>query len=209
MRLETSYARISELKVDYQLNADLNKVIGHIIAITERSSGAKVKLAIRLDQSTEFEHIVSVGSDGSATATFEISNPKLWYPHGYGEQPLYTCEATLITSDGDQLDISSKKTGFRRGQLIQEPDEVGKTFYFRINNVDVFCGGSDWIPADSFTPRITEKRYRSWLQTMIDGYQVMIRYVLRSDPFLRRSANHERQNLGWWHLGRRRLLRHL
>jgi beta-mannosidase len=33
---------------------------------------------------------------------------------------------------------------------VQTPDSVGKTFYFRVNGVDVFCGGSDWIPADSF-----------------------------------------------------------
>jgi beta-mannosidase len=75
-----------------------------------------------------------------------------------------------------ELHKTTRRTGFRRGQLIQEPDEVGKTFFFRINNMDVFCGGSDWIPADSFTPRVSAEKYRKWLQMMVDGYQVMIRY---------------------------------
>jgi hypothetical protein len=77
-----------------------------------------------------------------------------------------------------ELHEVSRRTGFRKGELIQEPDAIGKTFYFRINNIDVFCGGSDWIPADSFTPRVTSEKYRKWLEMMVDGYQVMIRFAL-------------------------------
>ncbi|KAK3080622.1 hypothetical protein LTR53_020521, partial [Teratosphaeriaceae sp. CCFEE 6253] len=88
--------------------------------------------------------------------------------------PLYTVTATVTSGEHD-LHTISKRTGFRKGELIQQPDEVGKTFYFRFNGIDVFCGGSDWIPADSFTPRITESKYRKWLEMMVDGYQIMIR----------------------------------
>ncbi|THY31173.1 putative beta-mannosidase [Aureobasidium pullulans] len=174
VRLETSYARISDLRIDYDLSASLDDVVVHVSASTERSSGADVNISIRLADDVLFEKTVSVDGNGVARADFHLSHPKLWYPHGYGEQPLYTCEAVLLYHS-KEVHTCSRKTGFRRGELVQEPDEIGKSFFFRVNGVDVFCGGSCWIPADSFTPRITEEKYRSWLQTLVDGYQVMIR----------------------------------
>jgi beta-mannosidase len=176
VRLETSYARISDMRVDYDLSKSLDDVIVNVSVSTDRSSEADVKVSIRSGNDTIFEKTVSVDSKGIAKADFHISEPKLWYPHGYGEQSLYTCKAVLAL-EGRELQTLSKRIGFRRGELVQEPDEVGKTFFFRINDIDVFCGGSCWIPADSFTPRITKEKYRSWLQTMVDGYQVMIRCV--------------------------------
>lgn len=180
VRLETSYARISDLRIDYDLSASLDDVVVHVSASTERSSGADVNISIRLADDLVFEKTVSVDGNGVAKADFHLSHPKLWYPHGYGEQSLYTCEAVLLYQF-KEVHTCSRKTGFRRGELVQEPDEIGKSFFFRVNGVDVFCGGSCWIPADSFTPRITEEKYRSWLQTLVDGYQVMIRYVSPSN----------------------------
>lgn len=164
------------MRVDYDLSKSLDDVVVRIAVSTERSFRADVKIAIRSANELIFEKSVSVDSKGFAKADFHISQPKLWFPHGYGEQSLYTCEAVLILN-GRNVHACSRKTGFRRGELVQEPDEVGKTFFFRINGIDVFCGGSCWIPADSFTPRITKEKYQSWLQTMVDGYQIMIRYV--------------------------------
>ncbi|KAG9800870.1 putative beta-mannosidase, partial [Aureobasidium melanogenum] len=174
VRLETSYARISDMRVDYDLNESLDDVVVRVAVSTERSSETDVKIAIRSDKDLISEKTVTVDSKGFAKADFHISQPKLWYPYGYGKQPLYTCEAVLVLN-GHDVQSCSRRIGFRRGELVQEPDEVGKTFFFRINGIDVFCGGSCWIPADSFTPRITKERYQSWLQTMVDGYQVMIR----------------------------------
>ncbi|THW01368.1 putative beta-mannosidase [Aureobasidium pullulans] len=174
VRLETSYARISDLRIDYDLSSSLDDVVVHVSTSTERSSGADANISIRLADDLVFEKTVSVDSNGVAKADFHLSHPKLWYPHGYGDQPLYTCEAVLVLN-GKKIQTCSRKIGFRRGELVQEPDEIGKSFFFRVNGVDVFCGGSCWIPADSFTPRITEEKYRSWLQTLVDGYQVMIR----------------------------------
>lgn len=44
------------------------------------------------------------------------------------------------------MDTQSKRIGFRRLLVIQEPliDEAGTTFRFEINNVAIFCGGSNW-----------------------------------------------------------------
>ena len=46
---------------------------------------------------------------------------------------------------------------------------------FEINNIPIFCGGSCWIPAESFIPRMTPQKYREWVKLAVDGNQIMIR----------------------------------
>jgi beta-mannosidase len=173
VRLESYQCRIEDLRVDYKLDENFKSVQGTISAAIEGSSGEKVIFTVQDGEKQVFKESADV-RDGIAKVEFHVNNPKLWYPHGYGEQPLYKITATACTDDVD-LHKVTRKTGFRRGELIQQPDKIGKTFFFRINGIDVFCGGSDWIPADSFTPRVTEERYRKWIEMMVDGYQIMIR----------------------------------
>jgi beta-mannosidase len=177
VRLETYQSRISDLRIDYTLDESLKSVKGTITAKVEGPSGEAVAFEVHIGEDLVFNETAKV-SDGVAKVEFHVKEPKLWYPHGYGQQPLYKVTATVSAKDVN-LHRATRCTGFRRGELVQEKDDVGKSFYFRVNGVDVFCGGSDWIPADSFTPRVTEETYRKWLELMVDGYQVMIRYALR------------------------------
>lgn len=111
-----------------------------------------------------------------AMATFKSQNPKLWYPHTYGKQPLYVLSATLCRK-GALLDTAKKRFGLRRAKVIQRKlyDAPGTTFLFEINNIPMFCGGSNWIPADSFTQSIGRKKYRDWVKMAVDGNQIMLR----------------------------------
>jgi len=107
---------------------------------------------------------------------FSINPPQLWWPHGYGGQPLYRILVSL--TQGDQvLDEQEQRLGLRRARLIQEPlpDETGTTFYFEINGTPIFCGGANWVPADSFIPRLKPEDYRSWLKLAADANMNMIR----------------------------------
>ena len=174
VRLETYQARVDDLRIDYEVDSTFKKVSGSITATIEGSSGRSVNFSARLGSNEVFKGTAEVDAEGKARVEFHINEPKLWYPHGYGDQTLYDVTATVVNGDL-ALHSLSKRTGFRKGELIQEPDHIGKSFYFRFNGIDVFCGGSDWIPADSFTPRISEAKYRKWLEMMVDGYQLMIR----------------------------------
>lgn len=173
VRLETYQSRIADLRIDYTLSDDLKTVVGRLFAKVEGSSGRTVSFEVKSGEKVVYGGFADV-TDNTAEIDFRMDDIQLWYPHGYGDQPLYTVTAT-VANDGVNLHHATRRTGFRKGELVQEPDSVGKTFFFRINNVDVFCGGSDWIPADSFTPRVSKERYRKWLQMLVDGYQVMIR----------------------------------
>lgn len=174
VRLESYAARIQDLRVDYQLDDSLKTVQGAISAVVEGAAADSICFTVFDGETAVFREVTKITHQGKAKVDFRVNNPKLWFPHGYGGQPLYTFTATLLAAESE-IHSASRKTGFRKGELIQEPDEIGKSFYFRINGVDVFCGGSDWIPADSFTPRVDAAKYRKWLEMMVDGYQVMIR----------------------------------
>ena len=83
-----------------------------------------------------------------------VDDPQLWWPNGYGAQPLYHVEVWLQISQ-TMLDSREYQLGLRTVELRQEPDEWGKSFTFVVNGVPVFAKGADWIPADSFPTRLT------------------------------------------------------
>lgn len=127
-------------------------------------------------------------SNGLATTAFKLVNPQLWYPWKYGEQPLYTLRATLL-ADGMEADVKSKRLGLRRAELVQRPlrDQPGLSFFFKVNNIPIFCGGSNWIPADNFIPRIKPQKYHDWVKLVKDGNQTMLRVwgggIFEEQPF--------------------------
>lgn len=176
VRLETYDVRISDVRIDYEVSQSLKSVSGSIVVHLEGCGAKSVNISATAveDGKTVFKGTAGVSSMGHAELQFRINDPKLWYPHGYGKQTLYEVVAS-VSADSTELDTATRRVGFRKSELVQQPDEIGKSFYFRVNGIDIFCGGSDWIPADSFTPRISKERYRKWLQMMVDGYQVMIR----------------------------------
>jgi beta-mannosidase len=105
----------------------------------------------------------------------EIKNPELWYPAGYGEQPLY--EFTAQIAPGNQkIDERKVKTGLRSIVLHRELDKWGRSFEFVVNGIPVFAKGADVIPFDSFPNRVTTANYRRILESARDANMNMIRH---------------------------------
>ncbi len=100
---------------------------------------------------------------------FEISKPRLWWPSGHGEQPLYKLSVT--TPD----ECVEKEIGLRKVELINKKDKIGVTMTFRINGVDIFCKGANWIPADGFPQRQTAEVFERLLQDAVAANMNMIR----------------------------------
>ncbi|KAL8859205.1 MAG: hypothetical protein Q9178_004308 [Gyalolechia marmorata] len=114
--------------------------------------------------------------DGLASAVLRTQKPDLWYPARYGRQPLYDLKAVLYAGTS-VCDVKTKRFGLRRAQVVQREleDAPGTTFFFQINNIPVFCGGSNWIPADMFIPRIDPSNYRAYVKLAVEGKHSMIR----------------------------------
>ncbi|MCL2434704.1 MAG: glycoside hydrolase family 2 protein [Lentimicrobiaceae bacterium] len=103
----------------------------------------------------------------------EIENPELWWPNGLGEQKMYDFEVTVGAT------TTHKRWGFRTIELVQEKDEIGESFYFKINNIPVFMKGANWIPAHSFVSEMEgrkgKERYKMLLESCKDANMNMIR----------------------------------
>lgn len=174
INLEIYSSRIADLYFTTKVDKSLRSA--EIVAKADiEGKGLDVRFAIHLDDQIVCCETVKV-KDGFATATFRTRNPELWYPSKYGSQPLYVLKAALL-SGGSELDTVSKRFGLRRAEVIQEKLDTapGMSFYFKINNIPIFCGGCNWIPADNFLPRISPQKYRDWIKLVIEGNQIMIR----------------------------------
>ncbi|GGK98411.1 glycoside hydrolase family 2 protein [Streptomyces flaveus] len=98
----------------------------------------------------------------SGVVRLEVPDPALWWPRGYGEQPLYDVELELLSEAGP-LDAWRRRIGFRTVELDRSPDAHGSGFTFVVNGERLFARGVNWIPDDVFPSRITRERYRTRL----------------------------------------------
>lgn len=178
----------------------------HVEAEIERFSGAGLIVRARLTSPDgvvlEEEH--NLGSDGICGAVdFLVEDPKLWWPNGYGQQPLYALEIWLVCAEfspspqpspfkgeGAYGDVSDDghpgnpqseirypkwRIGLRTVELRREKDEWGESFYFAVNGVPIFAKGANWIPADQFPSRIADEQYRDLISSAVSANMNMLR----------------------------------
>ncbi|WP_312299666.1 beta-mannosidase [Chryseobacterium sp.] len=105
---------------------------------------------------------------------FAIKNPKLWQPNGWGEAFLYDMKFSL-NKDSELLSDEEMKLGLRTIELVQEKDAGGKSFYFKVNGNPLYIKGTNWIPGDSFSPRMTKGKYQKLIRDAKEANMNMIR----------------------------------
>ena len=124
------------------------------------------------DTSGYFYRVTVTDPDGAEMTTGEnpevltIQNPKLWWPNGYGEQPLYQVKAELYVREesGNRLiDTWEKRIGLRTMTMCREKDQWGEQFAHEVNGVRIFAMGGDYIPEDNLLGRISDERTRELL----------------------------------------------
>ncbi len=82
----------------------------------------------------------------SVMGTIEVKNPKLWWPRGYGEQPLYTVVTELLKGE-EVLAVRTERIGIRRLDIehVMKANEEGQ-FKVWCNGEFILCKGSNWVP---------------------------------------------------------------
>ena len=95
-----------------------------------------------------------------------IEAPKLWWPHGFGEQNLYTVKTRLL-ENGTVVDEKALRIGLREMKLVREKDKYGESFCHEVNGVRIFAMGADYIPEDNVLARITPERTRKLLEKCV------------------------------------------
>jgi beta-mannosidase len=179
IRLESYSTRIADLHCPALVAEDLQSATLPIHITFETHTAFTDLAAHMVLYSPEGETVAEAQipiTDTELEHTFSLASPQLWWPNGYGKQPFYRLEVTLLRG-AEELDRQEARLGLRRLRLVQHPfaDEPGISFFFEINNTPVFCGGANWIPADSFTPRVTPEQYRAWVQLAAAAHMTMLR----------------------------------
>jgi beta-mannosidase len=121
-----------------------------------------------------FETGAALGSDNGSRLQIQIDAPQLWWPSGYGDQPLYQVSIELHQDD-ILLEKRDYQIGLRTIELRQEPDEWGRSFTFVVNGVPIFAKGSNWIPADSFPTRISDEYLEGLIRAAAETHHNMLR----------------------------------
>ncbi|MGC8780384.1 MAG: beta-mannosidase, partial [Anaerolineae bacterium] len=118
-------------------------------------------------------------ADGSRIAArIPIPAPQLWWPAGYGEQPLYRVQIKVQAETKgatSTLASTSYAVGLRTIELRREPDAWGESFAFVINAAPIFARGANWIPADVFPARVTPERLEQLIRSAATANMNMLR----------------------------------
>ena len=127
--------------------------------------------------------------------SFDIANPSLWYPSGYGDQPLYK----IVIKCGERV-LFEEMFGIRTVKVMQLSDNEGSDFYkkclevkkaershefdkntefsgfiLKINDKKIMCKGGNWVPCEPYAQGSTDQKITKILALARDAGVNMIR----------------------------------
>jgi beta-mannosidase len=161
---------------DISLSKQIWKVKIHVWMISNQNRHCIIKIYLG---PFSIEKGISL-CNGENYFDFELSIPESsverWYPIGYGQQILYELEVKLFNVIGSQMSSSSRRIGFRTIKLTQDSaKDEGSLFYFVVNDIPIFCKGSNLIPLDPFEGKVTKKKIEKLVDDVIDSNMNMVR----------------------------------
>lgn len=123
---------------------------------------------------------------GTVTGTTILQNDQvdLWWPVGMGPQTLYKLLIAIVDEHGQYITTVSRRIGFRTIVLNELPvtsDQIalgvapGNNWHYEINGHVFFAKGSNFIPPDTFWPRVTPGSIKSLFDAAVAGNQNMLR----------------------------------
>ncbi|GLX77358.1 beta-mannosidase [Thalassotalea insulae] len=125
--------------------------------------------------------------------SLNIEHPKLWWPNGLGEPFLYQFEVELA-DNGQVIDSQLLDIGVRTIEVVNQPDQHGESFYLKVNGVPTFMKGANYIPSDSFLPRVNEQKYQQIFTDAVAANMNMLRVwgggIYENDEFYRLADQH-------------------
>lgn len=142
------------------------------VRVTQKHENGRVELRLGLSAAStaNVEYIAELTDPQGQVTPFPkqsmrltLESPQLWWPRGYGEQPLYTVTVKAML-DGKEIDRWERKIGLRTATMAIEKDQWGESFAHEINGVKVFAMGADYIPEDCILSRVNPARTRKLLE---------------------------------------------
>jgi beta-mannosidase len=167
--------RISDLQVvQDSLTVDLASLTVMFEIVAAQAGKAIIDLSSPTDKTISARAEVML-AQGVNTLPLKVTipKPKLWWTNGLGEAFLYALVGRVTTTG--VTDSRSVNTGLRTLKILQTPDAEGASFYVELNGVPVFMKGANYIPNDSFLPRVNHEVYDRVIRSAVDTHMNMLR----------------------------------
>ena len=186
-----------------KLQAWSNARLENAYIVTNEASETQAKLTLHLDaESTDGgDFVAEVRWNGKPFQSFPfrlekgnqhklfgftLDNPELWWPNEMGEQNLYDFEIVLKGND-KTLDSKKIMTGIKTVKMVQEPDEKGFSFYFKVNGVPMYAKGANYVPEEMIETWINPENTLKLLRMAQEAHFNMLRVwgggIYPSDDF--------------------------
>lgn len=163
----------------YTKNIDSYSASIGIDIVTEDFESGEILTYEIFDEDSKLVRTVSkYCEEPFARIDLDITNPKLWYPLGYGEQNIYRL---MIKAQGIML--YETVFGIRTVKILEAPDEPGSANYNKclelkkveklsgfeknetftgflllVNGIKIMCKGANWVPCEPFYHGNTDKK---------------------------------------------------
>ena len=178
-RLENAYV------VTQAANADSANLLLHLDLTSNVLEMAHVELFVNGFKTNEIVIGLQEGQSHKAIPIM-LKSPWLWWPNEMG-RPILS-EFTVCLKQGDKvLDTKSFRSGIRTFEMVNEPDSIGRAFYFKVNGVPFYAKGANYVPEEMIETWINADNTLSLLQMAKDAHFNMLRVwgggIYPSDDF--------------------------
>lgn len=204
------------VRICFPEKAELENVFVQTTSIDKFSAQIKYSYEFAMKESGCYVKSEIIDPDGKVIVTksrliaedfivdrADIAEPKLWWPNGYGEHPLYTLRSTV--TDGDTvISVKETKFGIRTVKVLQLPDAEGTEYYEKcleikqgahvtgdmamndrneefsgfillVNGEPIMAKGGNWVPCEPFPSAETPEKITALLELSADAHVNMIR----------------------------------
>lgn len=146
--------RITDLQVRTQLNQQFSRAELQVTGTIHAAHFTEAQLQLTIHRNgreiaqARADHAVP---SGESTQTFELTveQPELWWPNGYGEQPLYEAVLDVLTthrpSHGRRVEFGIRQVEVQRNLGA---DENALAYTLVVNGKRVYLHGWNWVPLD-------------------------------------------------------------
>lgn len=115
---------------------------------------------IRLERTSERE-------TAAVKECFSMKTCELWYPNGYGEQPMYRA-GICVYCKGEETDSQNIEFGIKsiRYQKNEDAPEDALPYMFEVNGRRVYIKGANLVPFDHLYGTVTKEQYETYIRLL-------------------------------------------